>query len=86
MWNILIGVFFIIGGLSGTYAIRGTNSTIGLAVLGAVLVVWGIIQVSSSGKSTPAPRIKRRPRAGNETPERPRRPNAGAKPPARRAR
>ncbi len=86
MWNILIGVFFIIGGLSGTHAIRGTNSTIGLAVLGAVLVVWGIIQVSSSGKATPAPRIKRRPRVGGEAPVRPRRPSSGGKPPARRSR
>jgi len=45
MYNIIIGVLFILGGLSGKYALKGTDSTIGLAVLGAGLVVWGIYQL-----------------------------------------
>jgi len=45
MWNIIIGGVFIVGGLSGKLALRGTNSGPGLAVLGGVLVLWGIEQV-----------------------------------------
>jgi len=45
MYNIIIGVLFILGGLSGKYALKGTDSTIGLAVVGAGLVVWGIYQL-----------------------------------------
>lgn len=48
MWNIVIGAVMIIGGRSGQLALRGTNSGGALAVLGAVLVVWGIIQVVSN--------------------------------------
>ena len=48
MWNIVIGVLFIIGGLSGEMAVRGTDSTIGLAVIGAVLLLWGIYQMVST--------------------------------------
>ncbi len=35
----------IIGGLSGKLVLIGTNSGVALAVLGAVLVVWGIIKI-----------------------------------------
>jgi hypothetical protein len=45
MWNIVIGVVFIIGGLSGQLALRGTESGPALAVLGGVLLIWGIVQV-----------------------------------------
>lgn len=48
MWNILIGIIFIIGGLSGGLALRGTNSGGALAVVGALLLLWGIIQVARS--------------------------------------
>jgi hypothetical protein len=41
MWNILVGVIFIIGGLSGELALIGTNSGTALAVMGFVLVGWG---------------------------------------------
>ncbi|MCW8131754.1 MAG: hypothetical protein KIS92_15515 [Planctomycetota bacterium] len=58
MYNILIGIFFIIGGVSGSMVVRGTDSSIGLAVLGLALVVWGIFQVSSSGK--PARPVRRK--------------------------
>ena len=43
MWNIIIGLILMIGGLSGRLALRGTNSGGGLAVLGGVLVVIGIV-------------------------------------------
>jgi uncharacterized membrane protein YfcA len=52
LYNLLIGICFIIGGASGQYALRGTNSTIGLMVFGALLCVWGIYQMSSA-KSAP---------------------------------
>lgn len=45
MWNIIIGVVFIIGGLSGNLALRGTQSGEALAVLGVALVIWGGVQI-----------------------------------------
>lgn len=51
MWNIVIGIAFIIGGLSGKLALRGTESGPALAVLGGVLLIWGIVQVVRSRKS-----------------------------------
>jgi hypothetical protein len=45
MWNIIIGIVFIIGGLSGKLALIGTNSGGGLALFGGGLIVWGIIQM-----------------------------------------
>lgn len=48
MWNIVIGVVFIVGGLSGNLALRGTNSGPALAVVGGVLVIWGIVQLVKS--------------------------------------
>ncbi len=43
--NIIIGAVFIIGGISGQLALRGTNSGPALAGLGAVLAAWGIFQL-----------------------------------------
>jgi hypothetical protein len=51
MWNIIIGVAFIIGGLSGKLALRGTESGPALAAVGAALVIWGIVQVVRRRKS-----------------------------------
>ena len=44
MVNIIIGIIFIIGGLSGSLVLRGTNSSGGLVVVGIGLVIWGIIK------------------------------------------
>ncbi|MCB1064011.1 MAG: hypothetical protein KDN20_13950 [Verrucomicrobiae bacterium] len=44
MWNIVIGIIFVIGGLSGKMALIGTNSGGLLALLGAGLIAWGIVQ------------------------------------------
>ncbi len=45
MWNIVIGLVFLIGGLSGKIAIRGTDSTVAASVVGVGLIVWGIVQM-----------------------------------------
>jgi hypothetical protein len=44
MWNIVIGILMIIAGLSGKFALIGTNSSSGLALFGAAILVWGIVQ------------------------------------------
>jgi hypothetical protein len=46
--NIIIGVIFIIGGLTGRLALIGTNSGPGLAIVGAVLVVLGLVRLLRS--------------------------------------
>ena len=46
--NIIIGVIFIIGGLTGTLHLRGTNSSGGIAILGGVLVLIGIFRLARS--------------------------------------
>ena len=51
MWNIIIGIAFIIGGLSGKLALRGTESGPALAAVGGALIIWGIVQVVRSRKS-----------------------------------
>ena len=45
MWNIIMGIAFIIGGLSGKVGLIFTNSGEALAVVGVGLVIWGIVQV-----------------------------------------
>jgi predicted phage tail protein len=54
MIKIIIGVVFIIGGLSGNLVLIGTNSGGALAALGAVMVVWGIVNM-----------VRRKQRSGN---------------------
>ena len=48
MGNVLFGIIFIVGGLSGNLALRGTNSGPALAAVGAGLLIWGIVQVFKS--------------------------------------
>ena len=43
--SIILGLVFIVGGLSGTLALVGTNSGTALAVVGALLVARGIWRV-----------------------------------------
>lgn len=45
MWNIIIGIVFVVGGLSGQLALRGTDNSTALAAVGGGLVIWGIVQV-----------------------------------------
>jgi hypothetical protein len=46
--NIIIGLVFIIGGLSGGLVLKGTQSGGGLAVLGVVLVLLGLFRLTRS--------------------------------------
>jgi hypothetical protein len=45
--TIIIGVIFIIGGLSGELALIGTNSGVALAVVGVILVLYGLFRALS---------------------------------------
>jgi hypothetical protein len=44
--NIIIGVVFVIGGLSGGMVLKGTQSGGGLAILGAILILFGLYRVT----------------------------------------
>lgn len=46
MGNIIFGLIFIVGGLSGHLALIGTNSGGALAAVGAVMAVIGVVQVT----------------------------------------
>ncbi len=46
--SIVIGLVFIVGGLSGRLALIGTHSGIGLAVVGAVIAGIGVVRVIKS--------------------------------------
>jgi hypothetical protein len=45
MVNIILGLVFIVGGLSGQLALIGTNSGEALAVVGGLMVAYGIYQL-----------------------------------------
>jgi len=49
MWNIIFGIIFIIGGLSGKMALIGTRSSGALVVIGVILLIWGIVQLKNKG-------------------------------------
>lgn len=44
MAKIIIGVVFVIGGITGTMVLRGTNSSVALVLVGIGLIVWGAVQ------------------------------------------
>lgn len=44
--NIIIGLVFIVGGLTGGMTLRGTNSSLGLAAVGGVLVALGVYRMA----------------------------------------
>ncbi|MCM8536664.1 MAG: hypothetical protein NE334_12070 [Lentisphaeraceae bacterium] len=44
MGNILFGIGFIIGGLSGKMVLIGTNSSGALAGVGVLMLLWGLKQ------------------------------------------
>ena len=46
--NIIIGIIFIIGGLSGRLVFVGTHSGPALAVVGALLVAFGVYRMAAS--------------------------------------
>jgi hypothetical protein len=45
MSSVIIGLIFIVGGLSGKLALIGTNSGVALAVVGVLLVGRGIYRI-----------------------------------------
>ena len=47
MIKIILGLVFIVGGLTGKLALIGTNSGTALAVVGAFMVVWGIVRLKN---------------------------------------
>ena len=47
--NIIVGIVFIIGGLSGQLVLIGTNSGELLAVVGGALIVLGIFRMAKGG-------------------------------------
>ncbi len=46
--NVIIGLVFIVGGLSGKLAMRGTQSGVALAAIGGVLLLLGIYRMATS--------------------------------------
>jgi hypothetical protein len=46
--NIIFGVIFIVGGLTGRLALLGTHSGPALAALGACLIVLGLARIGRS--------------------------------------
>jgi hypothetical protein len=50
MAKIIIGLIFVVGGLSGKLVLIGTNSGMALAAFGGVLIIWGIAQMARSTK------------------------------------
>jgi hypothetical protein len=49
--NIVIGIIFIVGGLSGKLALIGTNSGVALAAVGCILIGIGIFRIVKSKKA-----------------------------------
>ena len=47
MGNIIIGLIFVVGGLSGKLALIGTNSGPALAVVGGLMIAYGAYQMAS---------------------------------------
>ena len=48
MGNLIFGMIFIAGGLSGKLVLMGTESSGALTAVGAGLVIWGLIQMRRS--------------------------------------
>ena len=45
--SILFSIFLILGGLSGRYVLRGTNSSGALVVVGFLFLIWDIVSARS---------------------------------------
>jgi len=48
VFNIIIGIIFVGGGLSGHLSLRGTHSGTALAVVGVLLILFGILRLARS--------------------------------------
>ncbi len=60
MGNIIFGILMLIGGLSGSMALRGTGSPLALAGFGVILCLFGVYQLTAGKK-------EKRPRTGRQT-------------------
>lgn len=49
--GILISLGLIIGGLSGEFVLRGTNSSIALVVAGVIFLIWDIYKIIKDRKN-----------------------------------
>ncbi|MBI3831466.1 MAG: hypothetical protein HY291_18245 [Planctomycetes bacterium] len=49
MFNIILGIIFVIGGLSGKLVLIGTQSGPALAVVGVILILLGIFRLKNKG-------------------------------------
>ena len=56
--NIIIGLVFIAGGLSGKLAIIGTNNGAFLAIAGGVLIIWGVYRLKRARSASSEDREK----------------------------
>lgn len=54
MWNIIIGLIFVVGAFSGQLVLRGTDSSMGLGILGAGLILWGVWDIAKQKKGQDA--------------------------------
>ena len=59
MYNLILGILFIIGGGTGMAVLRGTNSTVGLIVFVVVLTVIGAAQMAGGSAKGGAARRSR---------------------------
>ncbi len=48
--NIVIGLIFVIGGLTGHLALIGTDSGVALAVVGGLMAAFGVYRIMSGNK------------------------------------
>ena len=48
VWNLGFGLLGVGLGLSGKFALLGTNSPMALVVVGAALAAWGVVQIVRS--------------------------------------
>ena len=53
MSSVIIGLIFIVGGLSGRLALIGTNSGIALAVVGVLILGRGIYRIRKQRAQQP---------------------------------
>jgi hypothetical protein len=55
MRSLITGIFFVIGGLSGSFVLRGTGGSGALVLVGIVLLVLGFARLSGGGDQGMAP-------------------------------
>ena len=54
LWWVIIGAVGIIGGASGQLVLRGTDSSLGLIIVGSCAALFGVYQLVSDAKKKKA--------------------------------